>query len=597
MPRQSTPLSPPIARPARSLAAGLAPVALAAAALAAALAPATARALPPPCNAGTVFHDLDGDGVRDAGEPGLPGLRVSDGERIVLTDAEGRYALDWREGRSTFVIQPAGWQVPMNEHGLPALWRNQQYHGGPAVRHGGLPAGNPACHDFPLQRVPAADGPLEMLVFGDPQPSSLTEVGYFERAIVGPLAAELDAARAAGQPVPALGVSLGDIVDDTLELYPALRRVMATLRTPWIHVPGNHDLDFDAPDDWHSLDTFRRQMGPDTLAWEAPGARFIALDDVIWLPGQRPAYIGGLREDQFAFLAAYLGALQAEPDARDDLVVLMLHIPLFDAAPGRETFRRADRQRLFDLLAPFPNVLVLSAHSHAQRHVHHGADSGWTGTTPLHEFNVGATCGSYWTGPLDADGVPLSTMVDGTPIGHARLRVEPDGRYALRWVAARAPGEAMALDAPRVLRRGAYPAQALYANVWMGQDDTRVEARVWPLGDEAAAGEWVPMARIAGPDPGVLAENLRDRQADALRAIDPLSEAEPSPHLWRFALPTDLAAGEHVVEVRAFDRWQGEQRARATYTLVDQPEPAPRGAATLAGGARTDDATTRDGDR
>ena len=31
-----------------------------------------------------------------------------------------------------------------------------------------------------------------------------------------------------------------------------------------------------------------------------------------------------------------------------------------DAAPGRETFRHADRQRLFDLLKDFRNVLVLS---------------------------------------------------------------------------------------------------------------------------------------------------------------------------------------------------------------------------------------------
>ena len=34
-----------------------------------------------------------------------------------------------------------------------------------------------------------------------------------------------------------------------------------------------------------------------------------------------------------------------------------------------------------------------------------------------------------------------------------------------------------------------------------------------------------------------------------------------------FALPTDLAEGEHAVEVRAFDRWQGERSARTSYRL------------------------------
>ncbi|PPT45732.1 hypothetical protein XarbCFBP8150_21865, partial [Xanthomonas arboricola] len=38
----------------------------------------------------------------------------------------------------------------------------------------------------------------------------------------------------------------------------------------------------------------------------------------------------------------------------------------------------------------FPHVLVLSAHSHTQRQVDHGADEGWQGARPLHEYNVGA---------------------------------------------------------------------------------------------------------------------------------------------------------------------------------------------------------------
>ena len=33
--------------------------------------------------------------------------------------------------------------------------------------------------------------------------------------------------------------------------------------------------------------------------------------------------------------------------------------------------------------------------------------------------------------------------------------------------------------------------------------------------------------------------------------------------------PTSLALGEHFVEVRAFDRWRGEQRAVTRYRLDD----------------------------
>jgi hypothetical protein len=75
------------------------------------------------------------------------------------------------------------------------------------------------------------------------------------------------------------------------------------------------------------------------------------------------------------------------------------------------------------------------------------------------------------------------------------------------------------------------------------------------------------MARVVQPDPRLLAENARDDLADGLRGYDRSPEAKPSPHLWRGVLPTDGAAGEHRIEVRAFDDWQGELRARGSYRL------------------------------
>ena len=67
------------------------------------------------------------------------------------------------------------------------------------------------------------------------------------------------------------------------------------------------------------------------------------------------------------------------------------------------------------------------------------------------------------------------------------------------------------------------------------------------------------------------AENAIDDASEVLRGHDRSPEAEASTHLWRGALPTKLDAGEHVVEVRAFDRWRGEQRATTTYRLEEAP--------------------------
>ena len=394
----------------------------------------------------------------------------------------------------------------------------------------------------------AGEDGLRVLVFGDPQVKSAREVDYYRRDIVEPLR---------GRHGAQLGITLGDVVDDVPALHPVVKAETARLGIPWLYAPGNHDVDPDATDDAGSLRSFNREIGPDTFIRETELANFVVLDDVIALPGRKPAYIGGFREDQFLLLEARLPKLR-----KDRLLVLAMHIPLFEEA-GKDSFRDEDRARLFALLQPFPHVLVLSAHSHAQRHVFHDADDGWQGAAPLHEYNVGAACGSYWSGVEDAAGIPDAMMADGTPNGYAVLTVKPGGDYALAWHNARdATDSQIGLHAPKVLRRGAYPAWGVFANVYMGMDDTRVEYRV----DD---GEWMPMRQVLQPDPALLVENMRDDLAEALRGYDRSPEAEPSPHLWRAALPTKLEAGEHRIEVRAFDRWRGEVRASTTYRLEE----------------------------
>ena len=406
----------------------------------------------------------------------------------------------------------------------------------------------PGCVDY--RRVPRSAGGerARILVLGDPQVKSMVDVDYFRRDIIDPL-------REAG-PFQ-LGVVLGDLVDDVPALWPEVQAATASLDMPWLFAPGNHDVDPHATSDADALKGFVHAFGADTRARQAALFNLVALDNVISTPGVRPAYTGGFREDQFAFLERWLPTLE-----RSRLLVLAMHIPLFEE-PGRDTFRDGDRERLFALLRPFPHVLLLSAHTHTQRHVFHDAASGWHGGRPLHEFNVGAACGAFWSGASDAAGIPDATMADGTPNGHALLTVRRGGDYALAWFNARDPhNAAIGLHAPKVLRRGAYPAWGVYANVYMGMDDSRVEYRI-------DGGAWRPMRKVLQPDPRLMAENRRDDEATALRGYDRSPEAEPSPHLWRGALPTDLAAGEHMVEVRAFDRWQGEQRASTTYRLDD----------------------------
>ncbi len=490
------------------------------------------------CEQGTVFEDVDGDGRRGLAEPGLHGMQVSNGREIVSTDGSGHWRLFPRGERPVFLVKPAGYAIGAGRDGLPRFWR------GPDATD---------C-DFPLRRREA--DALKVIVSSDPQAGTEREAGYYQRIAARAFAPHRDAR---------LGLTLGDVANDELSLYPALVAATATAGIPWLHAAGNHDLDADASDDASSLTTFRRVFGPDTFAWEEREAVFVVLDNVVALPGERPAYVGGLREDQFRFLERYLDGL-----GRDRLLVVAAHIPWFDtAAPGQQpSLRPADRERLFALLRPFPKLLLISGHRHTQRQVFHDGGSGWHGATPLHEYNVGAMSGAFWSGTDAVDGMPDATMADGTPRGFATMQVDADGGYRFAWHPTSLPDgdpaltSAMALHAPKLLRRGAYPAWGVYANVFLGHARTRVEYRV-------DGGEWRPMTHWPGPDPRLLVENVRDDLAEQLRGFDRSPEAEPSTHLWRGSLPTRLAAGGHLVEVRAFDDHGGEHRARTGYRLVE----------------------------
>ncbi len=463
---------------------------------------------------GVVFDDRNANGVRDAGEPGIAGVAVSDGRAVVVSDAAGHYEIAAADGATLFVIKPRGWRSPANAQQLPQFFRR--------------PAPGGATVDFSLTASEEPDK-FRALVFADTQPVSPAEVGYLERTIVDRLAGAKDFA---------FGVTLGDVVYDRHDLFAPVNAAIARIGVPWYSLIGNHDLDLGS-DDRGSAASFEAVYGPSTYAFHYGRALFVALNDVRYLGG--PRYTGGLREDQIEFLA---NLLRVTP--KDELVVLMMHIPWFPPyVSNPETFRPADRARLFALLQDRPHNFWLSGHTHYQRHVFYGAADGWHGATPLHEANIAAACGGFWGGPADARGIPIATMWDGTPHGYAILSV--DGTAArVDYRAARESADyQIGLHAPRATRAG-LGYVSYWANVFNGHEGWKVESRV----DHRA---WGAMRQSLDWDPAYAERYLaQDTMAEPLPG-----KRLPDPticfHLWRAYLPADLGAGTHTIEVRATD--------------------------------------------
>lgn len=72
---------------------------------------------------GTIFEDLDGDGILDAGEGGIPDILVSNGITVTVTDEGGSYQLP-QEGYFVFITTPndyvatTPWYRGITEHDL-----------------------------------------------------------------------------------------------------------------------------------------------------------------------------------------------------------------------------------------------------------------------------------------------------------------------------------------------------------------------------------------------------------------------------------------------------------------------------------------------
>jgi hypothetical protein len=56
----------------------------------------------------------------------------------------------------------------------------------------------------------------------------------------------------------------------------------------------------------------------------------------------------------------------------NQLVVFSFHIQLTPENDGDKHFRMEDRKRLFEILKPFQNVLMMSAHTHKQTQLFYG---------------------------------------------------------------------------------------------------------------------------------------------------------------------------------------------------------------------------------
>lgn len=479
---------------------------------------------------GVVYHDRDRDAERDDDEEGVPDVRVSNGREIVVTDAEGRYELPVDDDAILFVIKPRGWMTPVDGDNLPQFSYVHKPEGSPESRFPGVDPTGPLPDSVDFALHPQAEPEVfRALFFGDTQPRDVKEVEYIAHDVIEPILGEgIDAS---------FGVTLGDIVFDDLSVMDPLNKAIALIGIPWYNVIGNHDLNYDAADDEHSDETFERIYGPSYYAFDHGPVHFLVLDDVTWFVPEgegRGRYKGGLGGRQMAFIRNDLAMIP-----EDQLVVLMMHIPLVDVE---------DRHELYRLIERRPFSLSVSAHTHYLEHLFIGEEDGYRGEQPHHHVVNVTVCGSWWGGAPDELGIPHTTMRDGAPNGYSIFTFDGQS-YDIEFRAARRPADhQLTIFAPEEVSSSEAGETEVLVNVFNGSEKSVVELA---LGED---GDWTRLERVAAEDPFF----RRMKELEAGENPPPgrrLPDAIASPHLWRGTLPAGPEAGTHAIRVRTTDQF------------------------------------------
>jgi hypothetical protein len=508
---------------------------------------ATLSALPSPgadTAVGTVFEDRNRNGIRDPGERGLAGVRVSNQREVTVTDRNGRWQLPAGDDTVFFVVKPRGYTPPLNNQQLPRFFYVHKPAGSPAnLKYPGVaPTGPlPASIDFPLhrQREPRT---FKAILMGDTQPRDVREVNYFKESIVKELVGT-DAA---------FGVTLGDVVFDDLNVFEPHNAAVALIGIPWWNVIGNHDHNYDVPNDREADETFTRIYGPNYYSFDHGPVHFIALDDVEW-GGAKPAgsgnYTAGLDSRQLEFVRNDLAHVP-----EDQLVVLMMHIPLNDVGNRGELYRLIEKRRY---------TLSISGHTHWHEHRFITAEDGWQGAEPHHHVITVTACGSWWTGKPNADGIPHATMRDGAPNGYAIVTFDGH-RASVTFKAAGQPAtKQMNVMLPDALAASSAAPAWLYVNVFNGSERSQVEFRL------DHQGPWIPLSQSKERDPSYVARKAAEElDPPAIPPFRKMSDPINSPHLWKALLPP-LSPGQHGIEVRTRDLHG--QSFQESHTLTVKP--------------------------
>lgn len=379
--------------------------------------------------------------VKDEQGNPIEKVAVTDGFSVAQTDAKGLYQLRKHEkARFIYYTTPADFEITVDAENHPLFYtkidqRTSLFR-----------------QDFTLTRSTKEED-WALIAIGDPQTSNTDNIARFKDESLADTDRTIRQLKAEGLAVYA--VTLGDIVHDKPDLYPAMKAVMSRREAPIFQVLGNHDHALNTPDD-KAHEVFEDHFGPRNYSFQRGNAHIVIIDNYINLNNLQDKPTGGLTDDIWKWLQADLALVP-----KDRMVILCAHVPF------RQGTVATHGRNVVNLLKTFHQAHIMTGHTHTNEKWKHDDQIN----SQLMEHTHGTTCGAHWRSNVCLDGTP-----NGYGVYHIKNNEISDYYY-------KATGEQFDRNYQMRVYDGAhhfYSAQSGYTfNLMLGAAQNRVVANIW----------------------------------------------------------------------------------------------------------------------
>ena len=241
----------------------------------------------------------------------------------------------------------------------------------------------------------APETDFTLLCIADPQCASTADISRYVNETIPDIEATVETFKAKGRAV--YGITLGDIVFDTPDLWSNMKEAMGNRNLTIFQTIGNHDhLKTETSDD-KAAANFESQFGPRNYSFNRGNAHIVSMDNVFYVGGSTPSsnYKGGITDQQLEWLRQDLSHV-----AKDKLVIFCAHMP-FRGGTSETDESHMNHAGVLDLLSEFAEAHIMIGHTHYQQKYIHTRNG-----KKIFEHIHGAACGAWWTSTLCTDGTP-----------------------------------------------------------------------------------------------------------------------------------------------------------------------------------------------